>query len=151
MRRFLLLIVLFSFGWSSKAYAEPRCGDVEEDFVEDVFHAANRVDSYFDVEDDLEDICKRAEAVRKWERAQPKGSLKKAYKNKRDDILKDIEYDMQGVTSSLTALRGWMNYDAVGTIEKAKRVARIRKAKRDTHYYIKNMRGLVRYLEEPTR
>ena len=151
MHNFLLLTVsLGLLGWSSAAYAEPKCGKIEDDIVEDVFRAAERVDHYYDVVGELENICEKVEAVRKWEKAQPRGSLDKAYKNKRNDIIEEMESDMASVTNLITAYRAWLYYDASGAVNEAKRIAKIRKTKRDTQFYLKNLEGSAQYLEKQT-
>ena len=140
---FLLVTLLFA----GPAFAEPKCGEVEEDIVEDLFDAIDRIDNYYDIEDEAERLCAVAEAHYDWERDQPKKTLDRDYRDKRDGIIKDIEEDMKILTGHLMELRGWIYYDAVGGVAEAKRIAHIRSTKREINYYMINLDGIVTYLD----
>lgn len=142
---FLLLVLFVTFPFS--AYAEPKCGEVEEDYVEDTFRAMERIDHYFDIEDELEAICEGAETLDDWERDQPRGTLDKVYKKKRKELIKDMEQEFQGLTDSLTALRAWIYYDPKGTINEAKRIGRLRSSKRDVEESIANLQEHVKTMQ----
>lgn len=146
--RAIFLLFLLMLMLPVTAQAEPRCGDIEEDIVEDVFRAADRVDHYYDVEDKLEAICIISETLRKWEKSQPRGSLGKAYKAKRNDLIKGMEDDFQGVTGSLTSLRAWIHYDANGSVNEAKRIVRIRNSKKDSKFYLSSLEAQVRFIKK---
>tara|TARA_R110001592_G_scaffold144484_6_gene367671 strand:+ start:2154 stop:2615 length:462 start_codon:yes stop_codon:yes gene_type:complete len=141
MTRFLPLMVLILLVCAvpSLAYAGVRCGDIEDDAADDALDAADRVDFYFDVEGDLENICAAAEAFRKWERDQPREFKDRAYKEKRDKIIASMEEDMRNVSASLTIYRAWLHNNVHGSIQEAKRLAWIRNAKNDTRFYIERL------------
>ncbi len=146
--RFLYFVAMMIICFApAQAYAEPKCGDVEEDYVEDTFRAMERIDHYYDIEDELEAICEGAEALDDWERDQPRGTLDKAYKKKRKKLIKDMEQEFQSLTDSLTALRAWIYYDAKGAINEAKRIARLRNSKRNVEESVENLHEHVKAMQ----
>lgn len=149
MRKFFLLFFLTACcAFSTPAYAEPRCGKVEEDVVEDLFRAIDRIDHYYDLEDEMEKICAIIEAHKDWERDQSKKKVNREYRDKRDSIIEDIESEMRSLTGYLTELRGWIYYDAVGGVAEAKRIAHIRRTKKDINFYMISLDGIVSYLNK---
>ena len=147
MRKTFSLFLLVTLLFAGPVFAEPKCGEVEEDIVEDLFDAIDRIDNYYDIEDEAERLCAVAEAHYDWERDQPKKTLNRDYRDKRDGIIKDIEEDMKILTGHLMELRGWIYYDAVGGVAEAKRIAHIRSTKREINYYMINLDGIVTYLD----
>lgn len=148
MRKTFSFFLLFTVLFAGPVFAEPQCGRVEEDIVEDLFDAIDRIDNYYDIEEEAEGLCAIAEGHYEWERDQPSNTLDRDYREKRDGIIKDIEQDMQSLTGYLMELRGWIYYDAVGGVAEAKRIAHIRSTKKDINFHMINLDGIVTYLDK---
>ena len=125
------------------AHANIRsCGDLDDDFAEDAYDAADRVDFYFDVKNDIVRACNAAKAVRAFEKRNDLGRDRDFQRLKRD-VIKQTERALQGIEGPLIALNGFLRADADTSFERA----RLRALARNT---LRNVRGARFVLNEKT-
>ncbi len=140
MEKILLIIALvFIIGYADTAYARVKCGDIDRKVSANVFYAAERVESHFNIKDKLEETCLFLKNIRKYEKKLPKSYMSRRYRKIRDKRIEIIENNMRGITSSLEVYRTWLHYKAAGSLEKSKRRIWLENSKRDATYYLRDI------------
>lgn len=124
IRAFLVFSFIMFFSASTVA-GEPDCGYVDKSLVEDVYSAAERVDSYNDAVHDIDYSCQISEDFKSWDRDVRKQMKSSSdYKKTKKLLIAEFEKYLKSMHGPLISFFGYIYAERVDE-SRALRTARV--------------------------
>jgi hypothetical protein len=131
MRGVFAATLLFFFLVPALAHADPRCGDVENDIVDDIWDIADDIRFYRDYRSPIRDVCEGMEALEDFQR---KNTLTKEENDALDDraeaLVEKVETQLQDMHGDLRAIKIWLRAGTDNDRERIRRYVNIKDARR---------------------
>lgn len=136
---FILFVML---AMPSLAYAEPRCGDVDNGVVDDTWDVADNIRFYRDYRSPIRSVCEAMEALEDY---QKKNTLTKAENDVLDDraelLEENVERQLQDMHDDLKAIELWLRADADSDRQRMRRLVNIKDARHRVQQMSGNLDG----------
>lgn len=140
--RALPLVLLFGcvIVLPQAAHAQPRCGDVDNGLVDDVYDIAKDIRFYRDYREPIKGVCDAMEAL---EDFQDSKALSKKDQDVLDDradaLVETVEQQLEDLHGDLKAVELWVRSDADNDRARLRRIVRIRDARERIQTGIANL------------